>query len=83
MWKQKNPWHIQGSSLVLCQSLIDLASTAHVIVYNLEHMFQIDMATEDSSSNNEAICLELLGVLRRCFMQQADVRLRLYEGELH
>ncbi|KDR08917.1 Fanconi anemia group I protein [Zootermopsis nevadensis] len=41
---------------------------------------QIDMETGNSSSNNEAICLELLGVLRRCFMQQADVRLRLYEG---
>ncbi|PSN53494.1 hypothetical protein C0J52_16738 [Blattella germanica] len=39
---------------------------------------QIDM--EAGNSNNEAICLELLGVLRRCFMQQAEVRLCLYEG---
>lgn len=50
-------------------------------MYKLENLFQIDMETGNSSSNNEAICLELLGVLRRCFMQQADVRLRLYEGE--
>ncbi|KAJ4441625.1 hypothetical protein ANN_11481 [Periplaneta americana] len=41
---------------------------------------QIDMEMGNSSSNNEAICLELLGVLRRCFMQQADVRQCLYEG---
>ncbi|PNF15306.1 hypothetical protein B7P43_G01000 [Cryptotermes secundus] len=41
---------------------------------------QIDLEAGNSSTNNEAICLELLGVLRRCFMQQADVRLRLYEG---
>lgn len=56
--------------------------SAHVIASNLEHLFQIDLETENSSTNNEAICMELLGVLRRCFMQQADVRLRLYEGEL-
>ncbi|XP_069697907.1 Fanconi anemia group I protein [Periplaneta americana] len=41
---------------------------------------QIDMEMGNSNSNNEAICLELLGVLRRCFMQQADVRQCLYEG---
>jgi hypothetical protein len=61
---------------------IHWAITAHVIAYNLGHLFQIDMEAGNSSTNNEAICLELLGVLRRCFMQQADVRLRLYGGEL-
>lgn len=61
---------------------IHWATTAHVIAYNLEHLFQIGLETGNSNTNNEAICLELLGVLRRCFMQQADVRLRLYEGEL-
>ncbi|KAJ9598016.1 hypothetical protein L9F63_026878 [Diploptera punctata] len=40
---------------------------------------QIDMEAS-GKSNNEAICLEILGVLRRCFIQQAEVRLRLYEG---
>ncbi|XP_078711067.1 Fanconi anemia group I protein [Lampetra fluviatilis] len=29
---------------------------------------------------NEALCLEILGSLRRCLIQQADVRLLLYEG---
>ena len=29
--------------------------------------------------SNEALCLEILGNLRRCLMQQADVRLSLYE----
>jgi hypothetical protein len=36
---------------------------------------------DTARNNNEAICLEVLGVLRRCFMQQADVRLCLYEGK--
>jgi Fanconi anemia group I protein len=49
------------------------------MLYHVECSFQIDMET--ASGNNEAICLELLGVLRRCFMQQADVRLCLYEGK--
>uniref|UniRef100_S4R9I8 FA complementation group I n=1 Tax=Petromyzon marinus TaxID=7757 RepID=S4R9I8_PETMA len=29
---------------------------------------------------NEALCLEILGSLRRCLIQQADVRLLFYEG---
>ena len=49
------------------------------MLYIVECSFQIDMET--ANGNNEAICLELLGVLRRCFMQQADVRLCLYEGK--
>lgn len=49
------------------------------MLYIVECLFQIDMET--ANGNNEAICLELLGVLRRCFMQQADVRLCLYEGK--
>ena len=49
------------------------------MLYIMECSFQIDMET--TNGNNEAICLELLGVLRRCFMQQADVRLCLYEGK--
>jgi len=49
------------------------------MLYIVECSFQIAMET--ANGNNEAICLELLGVLRRCFMQQADVRLCLYEGK--
>ena len=49
------------------------------MLYIVECSFQIDMET--ANGNNEAICLELLGVLHRCFMQQADVRLCLYEGK--
>lgn len=40
--------------------------------------------TGRSSSNafsNEALCLEVLGILRRCFMQQAEVRAQLYDGK--
>lgn len=49
------------------------------MLYVVECSLQIDMET--ANGNNEAVCLELLGVLRRCFMQQADVRLCLYEGK--
>ncbi|KAK8401175.1 hypothetical protein O3P69_002739 [Scylla paramamosain] len=33
-----------------------------------------------NSSTNEALCLELLGVLRRCFSQQQEVKCTLYQG---
>ncbi|RZC32682.1 FANCI HD2 domain containing protein [Asbolus verrucosus] len=33
-----------------------------------------------SAFSNEALCLEILSILRRCFMQQAEVRIQLYEG---
>ncbi|XP_051896253.1 Fanconi anemia group I protein isoform X2 [Pristis pectinata] len=41
---------------------------------------QVDVHTCYNASANEALCLEILGSLRRCLSQQADVRLMLYEG---
>ncbi|XP_074862883.1 Fanconi anemia group I protein [Carettochelys insculpta] len=41
---------------------------------------QADIHTCYNSAANEAFCLEILGSLRRCLNQQADVRLMLYEG---
>ncbi|KAM6426593.1 Fanconi anemia group I protein [Liasis olivaceus] len=41
---------------------------------------QADIHTRYNSAANEAFCLEILGSLRRCLSQQADVRLTLYEG---
>ncbi|XP_018620611.2 Fanconi anemia group I protein isoform X2 [Scleropages formosus] len=41
---------------------------------------QVDVHSRYSSAANEAFCLEILGSLRRCLSQQADVRLMLYEG---
>ncbi|XP_075223245.1 Fanconi anemia complementation group I [Lycorma delicatula] len=33
-----------------------------------------------SNNSNEAICLEVVGVLRRCFVQRAEVKICFYEG---
>ncbi|KAJ8938554.1 hypothetical protein NQ314_011443 [Rhamnusium bicolor] len=33
-----------------------------------------------STFSNEALCLEVLSILKRCFMQQLEVRSQLYEG---
>ncbi|KAF5299517.1 hypothetical protein FQR65_LT01100 [Abscondita terminalis] len=33
-----------------------------------------------SAFSNEALCLEVLGILRRCFIQQVEVRSQLYDG---
>ncbi|KAG5900127.1 hypothetical protein JTB14_012800 [Gonioctena quinquepunctata] len=33
-----------------------------------------------SRFSNEALCLEVLSILKRCFMQQMEVRIQLYEG---
>uniref|UniRef100_A0A4W3I286 FA complementation group I n=1 Tax=Callorhinchus milii TaxID=7868 RepID=A0A4W3I286_CALMI len=41
---------------------------------------QVDVHTRYNASANEALCLEILGSLRRCLSQQADVRLMLYQG---
>nr|XP_014340362.1 PREDICTED: Fanconi anemia group I protein [Latimeria chalumnae] len=41
---------------------------------------QADVHMRYNSAANEAFCLEILGSLRRCLSQQADVRLMLYEG---
>ncbi|XP_069078793.1 Fanconi anemia group I protein isoform X1 [Pleurodeles waltl] len=41
---------------------------------------QVDVHMRYNSAANEAFCLEILGSLRRCLSQQADVRFMLYEG---
>ncbi|XP_060116244.1 Fanconi anemia group I protein isoform X1 [Heteronotia binoei] len=41
---------------------------------------QVDVHSQYNSVANEAFCLEILGSLRRCLSQQADVRVILYEG---
>uniref|UniRef100_A0A8C8VDP1 FA complementation group I n=1 Tax=Pelusios castaneus TaxID=367368 RepID=A0A8C8VDP1_9SAUR len=41
---------------------------------------QADIHACYNSAANEAFCLEILGSLKRCLNQQADVRLMLYEG---
>ncbi|KFP89509.1 Fanconi anemia group I protein, partial [Apaloderma vittatum] len=41
---------------------------------------QADVHACYNSAANEAFCLEILGSLRQCLSQQADVRLMLYEG---
>ncbi len=40
---------------------------------------QVDVHKPYNAASNEALCLEILGNLRRCCTQQADVRLQLYE----
>ncbi|KAL7632690.1 UNVERIFIED_CONTAM: hypothetical protein RMT77_016961 [Armadillidium vulgare] len=40
----------------------------------------VDVHSSVDSNTNEALCLELLGVLRRCFTQQFQVRRTMYEG---
>lgn len=41
---------------------------------------QVDVHMRHNASANEALCLEILGSLKRCLSQQSDVRLMLYEG---
>ena len=39
----------------------------------------VDIHGRYNRASNEALCLEILGVLKRCFSQQADIRLSLYQ----
>ncbi|KAK3789845.1 hypothetical protein RRG08_055131 [Elysia crispata] len=41
---------------------------------------QVDVHTQYNAASNEALCLEILGNLRRSFTQQADIRLSIYQG---
>ncbi|XP_052773916.1 Fanconi anemia group I protein-like [Mya arenaria] len=41
---------------------------------------EVDIHSVVSPSSHEGLCLEILGNLRRCLSQQADVRLLLYQG---
>lgn len=51
-------------------------------VVTFRHVGQVaaDLSQAFPTSANEALCLELLGVLRRCLTQQAAVRDTLYAG---
>jgi len=40
----------------------------------------VDVHMRHSESQNEALCLEILNMMRRCLTQQADIRLLLYEA---
>ncbi|XP_070540770.1 Fanconi anemia group I protein-like [Ptychodera flava] len=57
-----------------------LPSSQSSQAYSSSSQVQVDVHTQHNPSSNEALCLEILGNLRRCFSQQADVRLLLYEG---
>ncbi|GLV41723.1 Fanconi anemia complementation group I [Carabus blaptoides fortunei] len=50
--------------------------------YSFLTQISLDCQAHQSANkfSNEALCLEVLGILRRCFIQQAEVREELYEG---
>ncbi|XP_020616716.1 Fanconi anemia group I protein-like [Orbicella faveolata] len=66
---------ILGGSMPSSQSGSQLSQT-------LSHssQIQVDVHVRGGGVGNEALCLEILGNLRRCLTQQADVRVQLYEG---
>ncbi|XP_058012407.1 Fanconi anemia group I protein isoform X4 [Ahaetulla prasina] len=49
-------------------------------IRRFKEQVQVDVHARYNAAANEAFCLEILGSLRRCLSQQADVRLTLYEG---
>ena len=67
---------VRGSSITSSQTLSQSSqSSAHSA-----SQIQVDVHNTSSNTGNEALCLEILGGLRRCFNQQADIRVILYEG---
>jgi len=69
---------ILGGSMPSSQPSSQLSQT-------LSHssQIQVDVHVRGGGVGNEALCLEILGNLRRCLTQQADVRVQLYEGLFH
>ncbi|XP_066260512.1 Fanconi anemia group I protein homolog [Euwallacea similis] len=48
-------------------------------IYTQISLNRSSQAAIQSTFSNEAICWEVLGILKRCFMQQAEVRMQLYD----
>ncbi|CAB3981776.1 Fanconi anemia group I -like [Paramuricea clavata] len=67
---------VRGSNITSSQSLSQSSQSS------ASSHIQVDVHNTSRGSNtgNEALCLEILGGLRRCFNQQADIRVLLYEG---
>lgn len=40
----------------------------------------LNTATSVNMYSNEALCLELLNIMRRCLVQHVDIKVKLYDG---
>uniref|UniRef100_A0A8C4XLG6 FA complementation group I n=1 Tax=Falco tinnunculus TaxID=100819 RepID=A0A8C4XLG6_FALTI len=76
------PLVLQTSSSKVTETFDNLSFLPIDTVQGLLRAVQVqaDVHACYNSAANEAFCLEILGSLRRCLSQQADVRLMLYEG---
>ncbi|XP_018565780.1 Fanconi anemia group I protein [Anoplophora glabripennis] len=54
-------------------------SSGHSLLTQIS-MNRTTQSIGSSTFSNEALCLEVLSILKRCFMQQVEVRAQLYEG---
>ncbi len=60
---------------------ISMSSTQAILSQSSSGLSQVVVDVHSGKSvSNEALCLELLGVLKRGFTQRADVRMSLYQG---
>ncbi|CAH1104215.1 unnamed protein product [Psylliodes chrysocephalus] len=64
---------------VLSQNSMGSFSSGHSVFTQLS-LNKTTQNTSIGNFSNEALCFEILSILKRCFMQQADVRSQLYEG---
>ncbi|XP_060518299.1 Fanconi anemia group I protein isoform X2 [Cylas formicarius] len=66
--------------LILSQSSNSGSFSSGHSLYTQISLNRSTQTVGSSSFSGEAICFEVLGILKRCFIQQAEVRSRLYEG---
>ncbi|CAG9823300.1 unnamed protein product [Phaedon cochleariae] len=74
--------HLKISNMaVLSQSSNSVGSfiSGHSLFTQIS-MNKSTQGTSASRFSNEALCLEVLNILKRCFMQQVPVKTQLYEG---
>ncbi|GJQ77090.1 FANCI [Trypoxylus dichotomus] len=55
------------------------SSSGHSVLTQIS-LHRSGHSSQPSVFSNEALCLEVLNILRRCYMQQTDIRSKLYEG---
>lgn len=67
-------WQRAVSQFVICAIYCDWMLSDRLV------QVVVDVHVRHTESQNEALCLEILSMMRRCLTQQADIRLLLYEA---
>ncbi|KRT83344.1 hypothetical protein AMK59_4329 [Oryctes borbonicus] len=70
---------VQNLTALTMSQINSSSSSGHSLLTQIS-LHRSGRNSQPSVFSNEALCLEVLNILRRCYMQQADLRGKLYDG---